>query len=141
MIWIETNRTNYFTLELRNTLPSTDEYFLFEFIFEGTTERESQWFTAPDLGLSYQRYSIFKLEESWSAPYTEVDDSPINLTTGQYRVRIYADSLPWYFFSPWIPPTEGAHIQEVRCHVAGWSNVNPVYNGLQEPPVTGDVYA
>jgi len=141
MIWLEINQINYYTLELKQTLPTADEYFLFEFIFEGTTERESQWFTTPDLSLSPQRYSKFKLEEAEFAPYTEVDDAPINLAAGQYCVRIYAASQPWLFGSPWVPPAEGTHIQEVRCHVRGQDLVtDPVYSGSQQPSTSGDVY-
>lgn len=148
MIYIEKNAVTTFVLELSQTLPSSYEYFLFEFVFEGTLERDSKWLISADISPSTNRYNKFQIEESdfgnlvYADNYNASPYDPLKLDIGQHAVFIYASDTQWTFDSPLVLPTRDEAIQEVRGVVYGENEpiIDPVYWGNQDPDPSPSVY-
>lgn len=148
MIYIEKNAVTTFVLELSQTLPTSYQYFLFEFVFEGTLEPDSKWLITPDISPSTNRYNKFQIEESdfgnlvYADNYNASPYDPLKLDIGQHAVFIYASDVPWSFGSPLVLPTRDQAIQEVRGVVYGPNDpiINEVYLGDQDPNPTPSVY-
>ena len=79
MIYIEKNTNNLVALELSQTLPTcTSCSYLFEFVYEETTENRTRYFTTADISPAPRRYNLFALTESVAGEMSAVV---------KYRVR------------------------------------------------------
>lgn len=151
MIYLQKNTANTFILELLNTIPTNvQQYFLFEFVFEGSTTQESQWFFIPDIAWgTNNRFNKFQFTESDMGSPNFVDIysnpfQPLRFALGQYEVYVYATDQPpgqlWSFQSPLVLPVRGQALQCVRGVVYGSTSELPVYRGNQQPTPIPGVY-
>jgi hypothetical protein len=149
MIYIQKNSVTTFALELSQTLPSSYEYFLFEFEFEATLFPDSKWLITPDISHATNRYNLFQISESdfgnliYADNYSASPYDALKLDIGQHSVFIYASDSPWIIFgSPVIFPTRDQAVQQVRGVVHGPNDpsIDPVYLGLQDPEANESVY-
>lgn len=139
MIYIEKNNLNKIAIEAIQGIPSNQIYWLFEMINETAIIEKSIFFTTPDISPSPNRYNLFEIDEiSTGSTASLVDNIPINLDTGQWRVNLYSNVNPWVLSSTF---STGDIIQTVRMIVSGTNSiVNPIYNGSQFPTPVPDVY-
>lgn len=91
MIYIDKNTTNEIVLELSTSLDASYIYFLLEFLEEWNTQKDSRYFTSPNVTPYISRYDQFNLVESdTGATAQAVNNAPINLIAGQYSYNVYA---------------------------------------------------
>lgn len=145
MILIRKNTLNTFAIEVSGLVPSVNRYFLFEWVSEITTERESKWITTPNISLGINRFDFFEIPESDSG--SDIVDnffspsSSFRLDLGQHRVYVYTSSSPWdLYFTPLVLPSRNAAVQTLRAVVEGQSTLPPVYQDLQIPTPPNPVY-
>jgi len=94
MIYIEKQKRNKIILELSCLLPAIYEYFLFEFIYEGDTNRYSRYWYSTNLSGAKCRYDLFQLIENSTGTDSINNINPILLIPGQYKYNVYADVNP-----------------------------------------------
>jgi hypothetical protein len=139
MIYIEKNNLNKVAIEAIQGIPANQIYWLFEMINETAINEKSIFYTTPDISSSPNRYNLFVINESdLGSTASLVNNVPICLDAGQWRVNLYSNINPWNLN---IPFTTGPSVQTIRMIVSGTNSiVNPVYNGAQFPSPIDDVY-
>jgi hypothetical protein len=137
MIYIEKNQLNKVAIEVKQGQPSNNIYWLFEMINETGTVEKSRYFTTPDISPSPNRYNLFEITESdTGSPSDLVNNVPIRLEEGQWRVNMYGNVNPWILTTI---PTLGSPSQTLRMIVG--EVLNNVYSGKQQPQPIPNVYS
>jgi hypothetical protein len=91
MIYLETNSITPIALELSQTLPSSNTFFLFEFIWEEVPQQAPRYLYTPTI-VNSTRFSLFNISV-FDAPIgslTNANVIPIDLNLGQYKYNIYS---------------------------------------------------
>jgi hypothetical protein len=139
MIYIVKNQINKVAVEVKQGVPQNNVHWLFEMINETGLSEKSIYFTTPDISPSPNRYNLFIIDErNTGSTSILVNDIPIKLDSGQWRVNMYGNSTPWNLSTV---PTLGNPSQTIRMIVEGPNPPNlVVYEGKQQPQPVPNVY-
>jgi len=140
MIYIEKNTNNLVALELSQTLPTcTSCSYLFEFVWDETTENRTRYFTTADISPAPRRYNLFALTESVAGSTgSAVSASAISLDPGQYAYNVYWTGSSFNFPADISLLLSSSSISTGRMVVAGTAS-NAIYQTVTPTP-TSSVY-
>lgn len=139
MIYIVRNQVNKIAIEVTQGQPINNIYWLFQMINETGSAEKSIYFTTPDISPSPSRYNLFIIDERNNGSTLQlVNNVPIRLDEGQWRVNMYGNINPWNLSQV---PTLGNPTQTLRMIVEGDNPPNlVVYQGKQQPQPIPSVY-
>lgn len=140
MIYIQKDTINLVALELSQTLATcTSCSYLFELVYEETTEGRTRYFTAPDISPARLRYNLFAVSESVVGSTGSFVSGAIRFDSGQYDYTVYVTGSTTINFNNLTNILATDPISTGRMVVSGTGSLYPVATPTFIP--TASVYS